>query len=231
MGCLALLWLNHTSTQGHFSHLSNYFFKGWMTQRNWDRSYRARGGLIWTGRGRGGCRSALWSEARMVWSVLRGLTSWPRWLTFGARVTHPCLILDPETITVSRCAPATDAPSLPVVQQCTDDTLSCPVPSSESHLLFSGGIISIHQPTRCVGKQYKWECWQMALQLLYICKVAESGVDQQSALCDKLRRAPLCSLSLSEVIKSHFGVTCEWARPDPSNIFQSPTMSFSFCSV
>ena len=49
----------------------------------------------------------------------------------------------------------------------------------------------------------------MALQLLYICKVAESGVDQQSALCDKLRRAPLCSLSLSEVIKSHFGVTCE----------------------
>ena len=49
----------------------------------------------------------------------------------------------------------------------------------------------------------------MVLQLLYICKVAESGVDQQCALCDKLRCALLCSLSLSEVIKSHFNVTCE----------------------
>lgn len=208
-----------------------------MTQRNWDKVTER--GVVWSELdvvrgGGGGCRSALRSEAKTVWSLLRGLfsqTSWPQWLTFGAWVTHPCLNLDPETITVSRCALATDAPSLPVVQQCTDDTLSCPVPSSESHLLFSGEIISIHQPIRCVGKQYKWECWQMVLQLLYICKVAESGVDQQSALCDKLCCALLCSLSLSEVIKSHFNVTCEWARPDSSDIFQSPTTSFSFCSV
>lgn len=41
---------------------------------------------------------------QMVWPLLRAMfsqTSQPRWLTFGPWVTHPCFILNPETITVT----------------------------------------------------------------------------------------------------------------------------------
>lgn len=110
-----------------------------------------------------------WSRTwgQMCWSLLRGLFSQPsrpwRWSIWGLGDSSL------QTITQSHSTPATDTPWLPVVPQSTDDTLPFSV-----HLIwvipsyFSGEIITPHQATGQVCKQYKWECWQM----LHIYKVA-----------------------------------------------------------
>ncbi len=119
---------------------------------------------------------------QMVWSLLRGMfsqTSWLWWLTFGAWVTHRCYSLNPETITESHTTPAADTLSLPEVQQCTDDTLSLSVCLSLAWVrpsILGGELISIYQPITRVCKQYEWERWQMALQLLHICSVADQHI-------------------------------------------------------
>lgn len=70
--------------------------------------------------------------------------------------------------------------------------------------------------------QYKWECWQMVLQLQYICKVAQSVVDQHTSFTVsavwKAVLAVLC-LSWADVINSHLKAVFDCVRLDSYVIF------------
>ncbi len=160
-------------------------------------------------------------RGQTVWSLLRGLfsqTSRSWWLTFGTRVTHPCFSFNPETITESHSTLATDTPSLPAVQQCTDDTLCLSHLSQtayfqgKSFLSINLSDVSVNNTNGSVGR---W-CSNYPTFVRLLTVLLISIFYSQSLLCDKLHSAVLSSLS--EVIKSYFNVMCEWVRPDSSDI-------------
>lgn len=96
-----------------------------LTEKSQGAMLESQGGLNWTEDVEDviqGCGSTLWSGLSSEGWFSQ--SSWRWWLTFGAWVTHSCFSLNTETITESHSTPATDTPSLPVVQQYTDDTQS-----------------------------------------------------------------------------------------------------------
>lgn len=209
-------------------------FKDWgvvvtannLTEKSKEAKLQSQGGL------RLGMQVHALERGQMVWSLLPGLfsqTSWPRWLTFGAWVTHPCFSLDPETITEPQRS--SNRHCIITCGSTMHRWHSVPLCMSLAHLsqsfYFKGNSflsinrsdVSVNSTNGSVGRCCSNYCTFVRLLI--------SVFHLQSSLWDKLYSVVLCSLSLSEVIKSHLNVMRERERLDSSDIFHSSSTSLS----